>query len=198
MDDFIRLEVLQLAFDEFQRQDNPSFNGHQDRCALQVVRFAKRLRSVDEYRELITDDFLEYARWGARLHDIGKARIDEHILNKSGKLSEDDWLRVKAHPENGSKLVTAIRIANHTVAELVLNHQEKWDGSGYPKGLREYDIPFIARMFKPIDVIDAMTNDRSYRQVFSVKHALDEMTKEVGISFDPNIFAVFLKFVAKE
>lgn len=198
MDDFSRLEVLQLVFDEFQKQDNPNYNGHQERCALQAVRFARRLRLVDEYKELITDEFIQYLSWGARLHDIGKARIDEQTLNKPGKLSDDDWLRVKAHPENGSKLVAAVRLSNPVVIDLVLHHQEKWDGSGYPRGLREYDIPFIARLFKPIDVLDAMTNDRPYRQVFSIKHALDEMVREVGTSFDPKIFSVFLKFVMKE
>jgi len=111
------------------------------------------------------------------------------------KLSSDEWLIIKAHPENGSKIVSAAKLSRPDVPLAILAHQEKWDGSGYPKGLREYDIPLMARILKPFDTLDAMTNERSYRQVFSVKHALEEMVKEVGVSFDPKIYAAFLKFI---
>jgi HD-GYP domain-containing protein (c-di-GMP phosphodiesterase class II) len=78
---------------------------------------------------------------------------------------------------------------------MVLHHQEKWDGSGYPCGLKEYDIPLSARIMKPVDTLDAMTNYRPYREVHSIQHALSEMVWEVGKSFDPKIFSVFLKFM---
>jgi HD-GYP domain-containing protein (c-di-GMP phosphodiesterase class II) len=195
MDDFEKLEVLRLAFDEFQKQDNQNYNGHQERCAVQVVRFAEKLRRIDEYAEVITDQFLVDLRWFALLHDIGKSRIDEKVLNKPGKLSSDEWLVVRAHPENGSKIVSSVKLSRPDIPLAILSHQEKWDGSGYPKGLKEYDIPLMARILKPFDALDSMTNDRSYRQVFSVKHAIEEMVKEVGTAFDPKIFSVFLKFM---
>jgi HD-GYP domain-containing protein (c-di-GMP phosphodiesterase class II) len=195
MEDFKKLEVLKLAFDEFQRQHNPSHNGHQERCAIQCVKFSERLRSIDEYKEVITDEFLIDMKWVAELHDIGKSRIDEKILNRHGKLSPDQWRIVKAHPENGCKIIAAVRLQRKDVPFAVLHHHEKWDGTGYPEGLKEYDIPLMSRIMTMFDTLDAMTNERDYRQVFSVKHALEEMVKEVGISFDPKLFAVFLKFI---
>lgn len=133
----------------------------------------------------------------ALLHDIGKVGIDPSILNKPGKLTEEEWEEMKRHPEIG------YRIAKETpelagVAELILSHHERWDGKGYPRNLKGKEIPIACRVLSLVDSYDAMISDRVYRKAMSKEEALAEIKRNKGTQFDPKIVEVFLETLAEE
>lgn len=130
------------------------------------------------------------------LHDIGKIGISDYILNKPGKLTNEEWIDMKKHPEIG------YRIAISTpelvpIAEYILTHHERWDGSGYPQGIKGEEIPLLSRIIAVADAYDAMTSDRPYRKALSNKIAIEEIMKNSGTQFDPNIANVFYELYNK-
>lgn len=128
------------------------------------------------------------------LHDIGKIAIDENILNKPEKLSFDEWEEVKRHPEIGYRILsTANGMAE--IAEYVLAHHERWDGLGYPKGLKGEELPLQPRIIAIADAYDAMTSSRSYRDALSNKVAIEELKKNAGTQFDPVLVELFIQKV---
>ena len=128
------------------------------------------------------------------VHDIGKIGIDETILNKSGMLNAEERKQIERHPEIGWRILSS---ANEflELAKFILNHHEKWDGSGYPNGLKGEEIPLCARVIAVADAYDAMTSKRSYRTEISKEDALNEMKRCAGTQFDPQIVDVFIKKV---
>lgn len=128
------------------------------------------------------------------LHDIGKIAIDKDILNKSGKLSDSDWAQIKAHPETGFRLLGSSNQFNK-LAQDVLSHQEKWDGTGYPKGLKGDEISWKARVLAVAETYDAMISERPYRPAFSETEVIAEIRRNAGTQFDPDIVKVFLEQV---
>jgi diguanylate cyclase (GGDEF)-like protein/PAS domain S-box-containing protein len=128
------------------------------------------------------------------LHDIGKIAIDENILNKPGKLSNDEWEEIKRHPEKGYRILSTVNDMSE-MAEYVLAHHERWDGTGYPKGLRGEEIPYVSRIIAIADAYDAMTSERSYRNALPKEVVLEELRKKAGIQFDPELIEVFIKKV---
>lgn len=137
---------------------------------------------------------VEELRTVGLLHDIGKIAIEENILNKPGKLTEDEWEEMKRHPEIGYRILSTVNDMSE-MAEYVLYHHEKWNGMGYPKGLAEKEIPLQSRIIAIVDAYDAMTSERSYRGALSEKYAIEELQKNKGIQFDPELVAVFIKEV---
>ena len=132
---------------------------------------------------------------GGLLHDIGKIAIEEGILNKPGKLTDQEWDEIKRHPAIGYRIISSL----HELQELsegILLHHEKWDGTGYPKGLKGEAIPRIARIIAIADSYDAMTSERSYRKSMSEEIALGEIRKNAGIQFDPELAIIFVEKVA--
>ncbi|MEL4105287.1 HD-GYP domain-containing protein [Oscillospiraceae bacterium WX1] len=130
------------------------------------------------------------------LHDIGKIAISDEILNKPGKLTDNEFHMVRQHPEIGYRiLLTAYGDSEMTKA--VLHHHERWDGSGYPHGLSGEDIPFIARVITIADSFDAMTSERPYRQSLSAAEAVSEINKYSGTQFDPELARIFVKDVIR-
>lgn len=130
----------------------------------------------------------------AILHDIGKVGIREEILKKSGPLTAAEWEEIKKHP------VIGCRIAQNTpelgpIAEYILHHHERWDGQGYPEGLKGENIPLLCRMLAVADAYDAMTSDRPYRKAFPREKALEEIRKNAGSQFDPVIVELFLDII---
>ena len=129
--------------------------------------------------------------WGSLLHDIGKIGIPDAILLKHGALNEEEWLEMRTHPEKGHRIVSQIP-GMEEAAEIVLSHEEHFDGTGYPRGLRGQQIPLGARLFALIDTLDAMTSDRSYRKALSFDQARAEIVSMSGTQFDPAAVQAFL------
>jgi HD-GYP domain-containing protein (c-di-GMP phosphodiesterase class II) len=130
--------------------------------------------------------------WGSLLHDIGKIGVPDAILLKPGRLSDEEWAVMRLHPEQGGHILEKLPFFS-LAAEIVLGHEERYDGSGYPHGLKGDAIPFPARLFAIIDTLDAMTFDRPYRKALSFDAAKAEIIRMSGSQFDPVAVATFLK-----
>lgn len=128
------------------------------------------------------------------LHDIGKVAIEENILNKPGKLTDEEWQEIKRHPEIGYRILNTVDDMAE-MAEYVLAHHERWDGKGYPKGLKGKEIPLQSRIIAIADSYDAMTSERSYRSALSEEVAIGELKLNAGTQFDPELIDVFIEKV---
>jgi len=142
----------------------------------------------------LPDDQLNKLELLSTLHDIGKMSISVDILSKPGKLSDEEWIKIKKHPEVG------FRIAQATpelipIAEDILCHHERWDGKGYPQGKIGEEIPLLSRILAIVDSFDAMTNDRAYRSGMTKGEAIEEIMRNSGTQFDPEITRVFIEKV---
>jgi len=126
------------------------------------------------------------------LHDIGKIAIEEGILNKPGKLTEREKSEIKRHPDIGYRILSS-SFSMLDLADCILAHHERWDGTGYPKGLKGEAIPMVARIIAIADSYDAMTSDRSYRKALSEEVALSEIRNNAGTQFDPEISRIFIE-----
>jgi len=131
----------------------------------------------------------------AFLHDIGKMAIPDQILRKPGPLTPEEREVMRTHCEIGYNMVTRIPFLREA-AEIVLTHQEYFDGTGYPRGLKGEQIPLGARIFAVADALDAMISDRPYRKALSITHARDEIKRCSGTQFDPAVVEVFLAMPA--
>jgi putative nucleotidyltransferase with HDIG domain len=127
---------------------------------------------------------------GAMLHDIGKFKIPDAILNKAGPLDKDEWKVMRMHPEFGAEIVERIDFLRGA-SEVVRNHHEKWDGTGYPRGLAGEKIPVAARIFMVVDAYDTITSKRSYKEASAPEAALAEIRRCAGSHFDPAVVEAF-------
>ncbi|MCD6257529.1 response regulator [Candidatus Aerophobetes bacterium] len=157
---------------------------------LRIANYAERLgRALNlESQEILA------IRYGGILHDIGKIGVSEAILRKPGPLTEQEWLEIRKHPIIGESIIQPMRFANK-VGPIVRGHHERWDGKGYPDGLKEKAIPLGARIVALVDSYDAMTTDRPYRKALSVKRACREIEQDAGSKFDPELVPIFLKLL---
>jgi HD-GYP domain-containing protein (c-di-GMP phosphodiesterase class II) len=130
--------------------------------------------------------------YGFLLHDIGKLAVPDAVLNKPGKLDDDEWQLLKQHPEQGAKILSAIPFLDRAL-DIVRHHHERWDGDGYPGGLRGEEIPLWARIFAIVDTVDAVTSDRPYRAGRRLGAAIHELRREAGTQFDPVCVEAFLQ-----
>lgn len=128
------------------------------------------------------------------LHDIGKIAIDDKILNKQVKLTPDELSEIRRHPEIGYRILSSVNDMAE-MAEFVLAHHERWDGKGYPKGLKGKEIPLQARIVAVADAYDAMTGERNYRKPLTEAEAAEELERNAGTQFDPEIVRIFLEKV---
>lgn len=144
-------------------------------------------------RELgMKDEDLEALRAAAILHDIGKLAVPEHIISKPGKLTPEEFEKMKIHPVVGAEILERVQFP-YDVSPIVLAHHEKWDGSGYPYGTRGNDIPMGARILSAVDCLDALASDRQYRRALPLNEAMAVVERESGISFDPRVVEVLKK-----
>ena len=137
---------------------------------------------------------LRYIKWGALLHDIGKIGISDTILLKNGKLTPEEWILMQKHPQLAFDMLKDISYLRPSI-DIPYCHHEKWDGSGYPRGLKGTEIPLSARIFAFADVWDALLSDRPYRKAWTREKTLTYIKQETGKHFDPNILSYFLAFI---
>jgi response regulator RpfG family c-di-GMP phosphodiesterase len=163
-------------------------HGHSER----VVTFSLRLG----YELGLEKEKMRDLELGALLHDIGKIGVPDAVLRKPAKLNEEEWAKMKLHPQHGQKILRNIPFLEGA-ARIVAQHHERWDGEGYPFGLRGEDIDLGARIFAVVDAFDAMVSDRVYRKGCSYDNALEELERCAGAQFDPLVVEAF-RAVPKE
>ncbi len=139
----------------------------------------------------LTSKQLEDVSRGALLHDVGKIGVPDEILLKPGPLTKLEWLEMMRHPSIGYNILKDIRQLKD-VGEIVLSHQEKYDGSGYPRMLAKEEICMGARIFAVVDAFDAMTTDRPYRKATTIRNAKNEIARQSGVQFDPDVVTAFM------
>jgi len=157
--------------------------GHSRRVAMYSTKIAKELDVAEHELKTIIR--------GAWLHDIGKLATPDAILLKPGALTQEEWRIMQRHAEIGYDLVKRIPFLAQA-AEIILSHHERWDGSGYPRGLKARDIPLGARVFAVADTVDAMTSDRPYRSALSFEETEEEIRRGSGSRYDSQVANVFL------
>jgi len=157
--------------------------GYSQRVAVYSRRIARELGTTEHELQTIT--------WGAWLHDIGKLAIPDGILRKPDVLTEEEWSIMRTHAQIGYDIVKRIPFLAEA-AEIILTHHERYDGSGYPRGLRGGEIPTGARIFAVADTVDAMTSDRPYRSALSFEEAREEIQRGSGTRYDSKVAGVFL------
>lgn len=175
----ITLEALGHALD----LKDAETEGHSRRVTAFTMVIARKMKLSRERVRLIAG--------GAFLHDVGKMAIPDAILRKPGPLTRKEEAIMREHPRQGYKVVSKIP-SFREAAEIVYSHQERYDGTGYPRGLKGDQIPLGARIFAIVDAFDAMTSDRPYRAACSVAAARQEIEREAGQQFDPEIVKIFL------
>jgi len=163
--------------------------GHTQRVTEMAVELARKI-------EMPAIDLIHIRR-GATLHDIGKMGIPDHILYKPGPLSEEEWDIMRQHPQYAAELLSPIEYLR-PAKDIPFYHHERWNGSGYPFGLREEEIPLSARLFAIVDVYDALISDRPYRSAWSKQAILNYIQEQGGILFDPTIVSAFLELVKEK
>lgn len=156
---------------------------HSKRVACHTLVLARRF-TADEA-------LLQQVYWGALLHDVGKIGIPDAVLLKQGPLDAGEWQTMRTHPEIGHRILSSVTFMA-TAAEIVLTHEERYDGTGYPNGLHGEEIPLWARLFALIDTLDAITSDRPYRKGVTFEAAEAEILRMAGTQFDPVAVQAFV------
>jgi response regulator RpfG family c-di-GMP phosphodiesterase len=178
---------------------DPETGGHIKRTQLYVRLLALAMREAPAYRERLNDETIELLGRSAPLHDIGKVGVSDSILLKRGPLTREEFEEMKKHTTIGKEVIESIdhSLGNDSFLQIALEiaytHHEKWNGAGYPQGLKGEQIPLSGRLMAIADVYDALTSKRVYREALSHEKALEIMHKEAEASFDPQIFAKFLE-----
>ncbi|MEY4529625.1 MAG: hypothetical protein RLZZ156_346, partial [Deinococcota bacterium] len=163
--------------------------GHSRRVTEMTVRLAREMN--------LPESEITHMRRGALLHDIGKMGVPDEILLKPGKLTDEEWVVMRKHPDFAHELLAPIGFLGQAL-DIPYAHHEKWDGTGYPRGLRGQRIPLSARIFAIVDVWDALKSDRPYRKGWSTRRIIDHILESSGTHFDPKVVEVFLRLIAKE
>ena len=199
-------EEIILNFAEMVEARDNSTGNHIKKTAFYVGAIAKELRKNGKFTDILTDAYIAKLKRSAPLHDIGKIAVPDSILNKPGKLTAEEFEIMKTHSIEGQKILKKIE-ANASDSmdddylkesiEMALYHHEKWNGTGYPNGLRGEDIPLSARIMAVADVFDALVAERVYKKAMSYEKAMEIILEGAGTSFDPVIVEAF-SHIAKD
>lgn len=174
------IEALALAIDA----KDQTAQTHIRRVQVYAVGLARALGMSE--REI------QGVKTAALLHDIGKLAVPEHILSKPGPLTQEEFQKIRIHPQVGAEIISAVPFP-YPVAPLILSHHERWDGKGYPQGLKGDAIPLGARILTVVDYFDALTSDRPYHKAMTHDAALSLLDQEAGRALDPTVVAMFLE-----
>src|SRR2546427_5723765 len=174
------IEALALAIEA----KGQTTHDHLQRVRIYALEVAKDLQVPPEEREAL--------QAAALLHDIGKLAIPEHIISKPGRLTPEEFEKMKIHPVVGAEILERVRFP-YPVVPIVRAHHEKWDGSGYPFGLKGTDIPIGARILSAVYFFDAMASEPPYRRALPMHQVLQRPAAESGKSFDPKVVAGLAK-----
>ncbi len=163
--------------------------GHSQRVADATLKIARTMG--------LSDKELVHMRRGALLHDIGKLGVPDAVLFKNGKLDDEEWEIMCNHPVLAYELLSPIAFLRPAL-DIPYCHHEKWDGTGYPRGLKGEQIPLSARIFAVVDVWDALISDRTYRPAWSEERVTEHIREQAGKHFDPKVVEIFLKFLSEQ
>jgi putative nucleotidyltransferase with HDIG domain len=167
----------------------PPLDGHSRKVNTYAVALAEAIG--------LSPDQVAIVRTAALLHDIGKIGIPDKILSKKEKLNEKDWKAIKTHPQLGANIIKGASpdLVPVPCVSIVLYHHERWDGGGYPKGLKGEQIPIEARIIAIAESFDSMTTVLPYRPAFSLEETIKELRKGAGSQFDPKLVDAFIRIV---
>jgi diguanylate cyclase (GGDEF)-like protein/putative nucleotidyltransferase with HDIG domain len=174
------IEALALAIEA----KDQTTHDHLQRVRVYAVEVAKELG--------VTPDEMQAVHAAALLHDIGKLAVPEHIISKPGRLTLEEFEKMKIHPVVGAEILERVRFP-YPVVPIVRAHHEKWDGSGYPAGLKGMEIPIGARILSAVDYLDALASDRQYRRALPLNEVMQRLGAESGKSFDPKVVEILKK-----
>ena len=203
------IEVYSHGMDE--RSHNPDIRAAYERIAPTIYALTAAIDAKDSYTFIHSMNVSKYAvilaeslgmnandieiiRDAGLLHDIGKISIPEHILQKTSRLTEEEYNIMKTHVENSTKMIRYLPDMNYVIPAVV-GHHERYDGKGYPRGLAGEDIPYMARILTIADCFDAMTARRPYKEALSVEYAVNEIEKNSGTQFDPVLAKKFVELI---
>ncbi len=176
--------TLEALINALEARDQET-KGHSVRVARYMINIAEALGVAPG-----SQDWLDMQH-GALLHDVGKIGVADAILRKPAQLTPEEWESMRKHPRIGYDILSEVRFLKGA-AEIVLAHHERWDGNGYPRGLRAEEIPLGSRIFMVVDTFDTMTSDRVYRKALTTQDALNEILRCSGSQFDPRAVEAFL------
>ena len=172
---------------------------HVKHTSSYVEILAKALKKKPKYRGIISNSYVSVLHEAAPLHDIGKISIEDSILRKEGSLTPEELKAIQSHPELGAQIIDTVLAETEssdylaTAREMAYCHHEKWDGTGYPRGLKGEEIPLSARIMAIADVYDALRSERSYKAAYSKEEAKRIIEEQSGTQFDPELVEVFLE-----
>lgn len=187
-----------LGFANLVENRDESTGGHVKRTSRYVEMLAKELKKRGIYRSIVDSEFINNLSNAAPMHDIGKMSIPDHILQKPGKLTDEEYAIMKTHAENGGKIIkqTFSHIGDDEFRQMVYEvaryHHEKWNGKGYPEGRSKLEIPLAARIMAVADVFDAVSQRRCYRDAIPLEECFSIIEKGSGADFEPQLVEVFL------
>ncbi|MFY9175587.1 MAG: HD domain-containing phosphohydrolase [Peptococcia bacterium] len=164
--------------------------GHCERVALNACIIGKAMQ--------LNDRFIEALYWAGLLHDLGKIAIPEHVLLKPGALNEEEMEIIRKHSQIGSEIIEVISPEFEQIAQGIASHHERWDGMGYPNGLKGEEIPLIGRILAIVDVFEALSSKRPYRDPVGTEEALKYIQDNSGTHFDPHIVEIFTDLYKQE
>src|SRR5437762_12660357 len=173
------IEALALAIDA----KDQTAQSHVRRVQLYAAAVARALG--------MNENDIQGVKTAALLHDIGKLAVPEHILSKPGPLTPEEFQKIRAHPKVGADIVSSVPFP-YPVAPLILSHHERWDGKGYPSGLRGEEIPLGARILSVVDYFDALMSERPYHKAMSFEAAMGLLRQESGKALDPKVVQTFV------
>jgi diguanylate cyclase (GGDEF)-like protein/putative nucleotidyltransferase with HDIG domain len=178
------IEALALAIDA----KDQTGQSHIRRVQVYAAGLARALGMPDQE--------IQGVKTAALLHDIGKLAVPEHILSKPGPLTHEEFQKIRIHPQIGAEIISAVPFP-YPVAPLILSHHERWDGKGYPQGLRGEEIPLGARILAVVDQFDALTSDRPYHKAIDYDAAVAVLNEEAGKALDPSVVQLFVSLLSE-